>query len=544
VGRKRRNCLADYRINYYIGGFLLTKVTKVEKLDVEEWKQLPWSEFMDSVYRLQCRIYKASLSGDEKKVYGLQRLLASSKGARYLAVRQVTQLNTGKRTAGVDNIKNLMPKDRILLAEDLKGIKNWKHSKLRRVFIPKPNGERRPLGIPTIRDRAAQCLVKYCLEPVYEASASGGSCGFRPGRSAHDIQKKIFTQLRSSSKGELKQILEIDIEKCFDRIGHDKLLSLIKICAPLKKFIRVALKAGVLDESVKTYEGTPQGGVISPLLANIALNGLEDIINEKRGTAREIQNGLRYADDMIFFLKEGVDPIKLRKDIDQFLEVRGLNINEVKTRLVKATDGFDFLGWKFKVAKKRFLSCPSKDSVKNMVSKIKTTMRDQKYSIKVRLGKVEVIYRGWFRYHRYCDLSEVNLWSIKKWTYKYIRTNTKMSSKEVVNSCRRIFDGHESSVNSHIAVKGKKSVYDGDLLYWSKRNDQRFTGPLARKLKQQNFKCNECSLYFLPEDPIELHHIDGNNQNFKSNNLEALHRACHHYKAIHSVERKAGKLSQ
>lgn len=519
-------------------------MTKVSQLEVLEWKDLPWKDFWESTFTLQCRIYKAAQSGDEKKVYALQRLLTNSKGARYLAVRQVTQLNTGKRTAGVDGIKNLMPHERMLLAKELKDIKSWKHQNLRRVFILKPNGEKRPLGIPTIRDRAAQCLVKYCLEPVHEAEASGGSCGFRPGRSAHDIQKKTFTQLRSSAKGNKKQILELDIEKCFDRIGHEKLLSLIKIYEPMKKFIRTALKVGVLGERIKTLQGTPQGGVISPLLANIALNGLEDIINENRGTKREIQNGLRYADDMIFFLKEEIDPIKLRSDIDKFLEERGLNVKESKTRLVKATDGFDFLGWRFKVAKNKCISRPSEDNIENMIKNIKHTMRDTTYSLKDRLDKVEIIYRGWFQYHRYCDFSQVDLWSINKWTRKYIYNNSEMSPIEVDNNCKRIFTGHKHSVNAHIAVKWKKSVYDKDLLYWSKRNDQRFDGPKARILKQQKYKCQSCELPLLPDDLIELHHIDGNNKNFKSNNLEVLHRTCHQYKAIHSTRTKQGKSTQ
>ena len=269
---------------------------------IEEWKSLPWKSYEKTLFRLQRRLYEASKLKDFNKCKKLQSLIIGSDCSRYLAVRQVTQLNTGRKTAGVDGKASLTPKERLVLAEELKDIRSWKHQPLRRVYIPKPNGERRPLGIPTLKDRAMQCLIKYALEPYYEAIASHGSWGFRPGRCSHDVQKVIFANLNSNSKGYQKSILELDIEKCFDKIDHNKLLSLIILPNTAKNVIRSALKAGVLNERIKTLEGTPQGGVISPLLCNIALHGIEDLHNETRGSVIK-QRGIRYANDMVFFLK-------------------------------------------------------------------------------------------------------------------------------------------------------------------------------------------------------------------------------------------------
>ena len=190
----------------------------------EKWKDLPWKNFEKNLFRLQHRIYKANLENDTNRVYKLQCLILGSPCARYLAVRQVTQLNMGKKTAGIDGKLSLSPKQRLELAEELKNLKSWKHQDLRRIYIPKPNGEKRPLGIPTINDRAMQCLVKYALEPVYESIASKGSYGFRPGRSTWDIQTNIFLNLQSTSNGYNKSILELDIEKCFDKIRRNKLI--------------------------------------------------------------------------------------------------------------------------------------------------------------------------------------------------------------------------------------------------------------------------------------------------------------------------------
>ena len=494
----------------------------------EEWKRLPWKSFEQNLFRLQHRLYKASKENNIDKCKKIQSLILGSASSRYLAVRQVTVLNTGRKSAGVDGKASLAPKERMKLAEELKTISGWEHQPLRRVFIPKDNGESRPLGIPTIRDRAMQCLLKYALEPYYEGTASSGSWGFRPGRSAHDVQKLIFLNLKSDSNGYQKRIYELDIEKCFDKIDHNKLLSLIVLPSSAKMVVKSALKAGVLNERIKTLEGTPQGGVISPLLCNLALHGVEDLHNEKRG--KEVrQRGIRYADDMIFFLKPNEDPHLLRSNIDHFLSQRGLQIKESKTRLVNTTDGFDFLGWHFKVKEKnhKFVSYPSSKNRYSIIKKIKGIMRDTRYPFLERLEKAKVAYRGWWHYHKYCDMSQINLWSLSEWVYKYSSKKTKMKNEKVLEWVHDIFNEHSYKVNGYVNTVSNKSPFDGDWIYWSKRQDLRYQTLHYKIAQRQKYKCGRCKLYFNSFDKIELHHVDGNPKNHRYNNLLVLHRWCH-----------------
>jgi RNA-directed DNA polymerase len=507
----------------------------------DEWKELPWKQFQKTLFRLQHRIYKAAQENDVEKIKKLQALLVGSKGAKYLAVRQVTQLNIGKRSAGVDGLSQLNPKQRIELAAELSKLNNWNHQKLRRVYIPKDDGSKRPLGIPTIRDRAMQCLIKYALEPVYEATASKGDYGFRPGHSTWDIQKRLFSNLNQSANGYRKTIVEIDIEKCFDNINHDKLMSLVILPGGLKNSLRSALKAGVLTERDKTLTGTPQGGVISPLLANIALHGVEDLQNERVSSTKSMQRGFRYADDMVFILKEGEDPELLLTKISEFLQERGLNINQTKSKIVSTQEGFDFLGWRFlvKTNNNKFLCVPSRKNHKAMIKNIKTVMKDTRYSLQDRLKMVKTKYRGWFNYHQYCDMSSVNLWSLHQWVYKYLRKSSKMPQDEIIGLVSDIFTGHKQRAYRFIAACGSRSVYDNDWLYWSKRSCKRYTGPLLTTIQAQDFKCKSCRLLFSLEDKIELHHIDGNNKNNKRLNLAALHRTCHQREPIHGIRRKS-----
>jgi RNA-directed DNA polymerase len=239
---------------------------------VYEWKDLPWKQFQRQTFKLQTRIYRASGRGDTKTVHRLQRLLMKSWAARCLAVRKVTQDNRGKKTAGVDGVKALYPHQRLALARTLAPAATGRP--VRRVWIPKPGKtEQRPLGIPTMRDRAAQTLVRFALEPEWEARFEPNSYGFRPGRSCHDATQAIFDGVRFRAK----YALDADIAACFDRISHQALLDKLGTFPALRRVIRGWLTAGVMDgpDLFPTDEGTPQGGAISPLLANVALHGLE-----------------------------------------------------------------------------------------------------------------------------------------------------------------------------------------------------------------------------------------------------------------------------
>ena len=294
---------------------------------------------------MQKRIYQATRNGEKRKAKSLSRILAKSYFAKLLAVRQVSQLNQGKKTAGVDGVKSLTPAQRLSMVETLR--LGTKAKPVRRVWIPKPGKEeKRPKRIPTMFDRAQQALGKLVLEPVWEARFEGTSYGFRPGRSAHDAVGRIFQNINKTAKW----VLDADIAKCFDRIDHNALLAKTDSIKPLRRQIKQWLKAGIMEDRTykKTTAGTPQGGVISPLLANIALDGMiRDVCgNFKKKDAPII---IRYADDFVV-LHENIEVIHKSKElITEWLAGIGLDLSEAKTSIRHTRDGddpgFDFLGF-------------------------------------------------------------------------------------------------------------------------------------------------------------------------------------------------------
>ena len=469
----RRNCLKDIKQCSTKKKEIMTHSTRYS----DNWEFADWKKFQKVLFRLQRRIFKAIREGDRAKAKRLQKLVLSSHSARMLAIRQVTQLNTGKKTAGIDGKKSLTFKERFQLEETLKeNTKTWQHQGLREIPIPKKDGTKRLLKVPTIADRAWQCLVKYALEPAHEATFHERSYGFRPGRSTHDAQKIRQINLKSDRNGINKRVLELDIEKCFDRISHKAILD--RVIAP--EFIigglRRCLKSGINPKFPE--QGTPQGGVVSPLLANIALNGIEKI-GEYRANKKDTSKCVRYADDMVFILKPEDNAEKLLAKVKEFLAERGMNVSQKKTKVTASTSGFDFLGWSFYVQKGngKFRSIPSTDNFKAFHQKVKHIINNSNYGAETKVSKLAPVVRGWRNYHKYCKM-----------------------------------DGSRFSLN-----------------YWSKRNSVLYDGVTAKILRKQSHSCGHCGLKFLEGEKVELHHIDGNHSNWEDKNLLAIHRSCHHY---------------
>ncbi|NES43129.1 reverse transcriptase domain-containing protein [Moorena sp. SIO2C4] len=482
------------------------------------WKSQKWKKLRQNLFRLQKRVFKAVRDGDLKKARSLQKLIMKSRAAQLLAVRQVTQLNKGKKTAGIDGKSSLNYRQRWELVETLNDhASDWKHSRLREIPIPKKNGKVRMLKIPTIADRAWQCLAKFALEPAHEATFHAKSYGFRTGRCAQDAQKQLFNNLRSNSNGIKKRIIELDIKKCFDRISHNAIM--IRLIAPtgLKHGIFRCLKAGINPEFPE--QGTPQGGVVSPLLANIALNGIEDI-----------HTSLRSADDMVFILKPKDNAEKILDKVKAFLAERGMEISEEKTKLTNTTDGFDFLGWNFRVQKNGKFQCtPSADNHRKIREKIKHVVNNSNYGAEVKATKLAPIVRGWRNYHSSCDMSSSrdSLWFMNHTANRKFRKEKKVNRYKANELCKKAFPKVGYKQNQHVNVKGTKSPYDGDLVYWSNRNSRLYSDATSTALKKQNHSCGYCGLRFLEDEDVHLHHIDGNHDNWKTKNLLAVDQNCH-----------------
>ena len=499
----------------------------------ELWKKLPWKKFQKTLFRLQKRVFKAVQVGDKRKARSLQKLILKSQAARLLAIRQVTQLNAGKKTAGIDGKASLNFRERLALADLIgQNYSNWKHSGLREIPIPKKDGTTRMLKVPTIADRAWQCLAKYALEPAHEATFHKHSYGFRTGRSAQDAQKILFLNLSSRVNGIDKRVIELDIEKCFDRINHSAIMENLIAPKGLKLGIFRCLKAetnvGFPDQ------GTPQGGVISPLLANIALNGIESIHKSfVKGYKNKFNEpSIRYADDMVIIVKPEENAEAILEKISEFLAKRGMNASEKKTKITATTDGFDFLGWHFKVQSNGKFHCiPSVDNFKSFHQKVKHIVNNPNYGAKLKAEKLAPLVRGWRQYHKYCKLdgSRTSLWHINHRAWKVFNRETKLNRHQVSSLIKKAFPSVPNSEHKHVNVKGNKSPYDGDMVYWSERNSKLYTDLTSKVLKRQNHSCYSCGLKFIGEEKVHLHHIDGNHDNWKTKNLVVIHQSCHQY---------------
>ena len=494
TGRMRRNCRKVFRIHKRMQSMIGHGLTTSES-----WKNLPWKQFQKTLFRLQKRVYKAVRVGDKRKARSLQKLILKSQAAKLLAIRQVTQLNAGKKTAGIDGKKSLSFEERFALASELtQNQSDWKHKGLREIPIPKKDGSTRILKVPTMADRAWQCLAKFALEPAHEATFHERSYGFRTGRSTHDAQKYLHQNLNSHANGIDKRVIELDIEKCFDRINHSAIMDNLIAPARLKLGIFRCLKAGT--NVGFPDQGTPQGGVVSPLLANIALNGIESLHISKDKWGKISEPSIRYADDMVIILKPEDDAETILSRISEFLAERGMNVSERKTKITATTDGFNFLGWHFKVQNNgKFRSTPSVDNFKAFRKKVKYIVNNSNYGATVKAKKLAPVVRGWRNYHRYCkmDGARNSLYFIQKRAFTVFNKEKKLNrytSKTLLNMA---FPKVPYSVNKHINVQGEKSPYDGDIPYWSERQCKLYDGQTSKAIKKQSRKCIACGLTFI-----------------------------------------------
>ena len=363
------------------------------------WKQINWQKAEAYVKKLQNRIVKAQQEGRHGKVKSLQWLLTHSFYARALAVKRVTE-NKGNKTAGVDHELWTTPKQKFDSIFKLKR-RNYQPSPLKRIYINKKNGKKRPLSIPTMLDRAMQTLYKFALEPIAEITADPNSYGFRPKRCVQDAIEQCFTDLGKAKSA--KWVLEGDIKGCFDNISHDWILKNIPLD---KKLLKKWLRSGYIETKrlFPTEKGTPQGSPISPTICNMVLDGLESALLEKYHKTKKQGkayfpkvNFVRYADDFIVtgeskeLLEEGVLPI-----IREFLRERGLELAEDKTVITHITDGFDFLGCNVKWYKDKLLIKPSDKNYKTVITKIRGIIKANptlKQSLLIRT--LNPIIRGW-----------------------------------------------------------------------------------------------------------------------------------------------------
>jgi RNA-directed DNA polymerase len=402
----------------------------------DQWRVINWDACHDQVKRMQVRIVKATREGRWGRVKALQHLLTRSFSAKALAVKRVTE-NRGKTTPGVDGVTWSTPEEKAHAVAQLVR-HGYQPLPLRRVMIPKSNGKMRPLGIPTMKDRAMQALYLLALQPISEVKSDPYSFGFRPKRSSQDAAAQLRKVFYANPGKCATWALEGDIKACFDNIDHDWLLANV----PMDKLVlRKWLKSGFIDSATfhDTEAGTPQGGIISPTLANMALDGIEQLLHQRYWSAAKKQilrkvHLVRYADDFIVtgdskeLLEDEIKPM-----IAEFLAARGMTLSQEKTKVTHVREGFDFLGWNFRMypdpnraSGEVFLVKPSRKSMNSLVAKVREILRTSMSSTwEETLDRLNPVLRGWAMYHRYQNSKDVLArmdyvvwWMIWRWIKK------------------------------------------------------------------------------------------------------------------------------
>ncbi len=540
-----------------------------------DWHSLDWATIHQTVKRLQMRIAKATREGKYGRVKALQRILTHSLSGRAIAVKRVTE-NQGKTTAGVDKVVWDTPKLKTEAVMSLKR-KGYQPQPLRRVFIPKANGKMRPLGIPTMKDRAMQALHLLALEPVSETKADSNSYGFRPMRASRDAAEQCFVSLGGNHTAQW--VLEADIAGCFDNINHDWLMN--NVCMD-KGILRKWLKAGYKwnGKLFSTDAGTPQGGIISPTLANLTLDGMEQMLLDRFGAkgGREANkakvNLTRYADDFIITGATKEVLMEVRNMIEVFLKDRGLTLSEEKTKIVNIEEGFDFLGWNVRKYDGKLLIKPAKKNVQAFLRKVRGIIKEHK-TVKQEdlIAMLNPVIRGWANYHQNQVAKETfnkadNVIWKQLWQWASRRHPDKsapwVKSKYFMRDGLRngmfgttveddkggkrtvkLVKANDTAIKRHVKIRGAANPYDPkyetyfeERLGLSMKESFRGNNRLKVLWYAQDGLCPKCGEKITKDTGWHLHHILPKSQggDNKTTNLELLHPNCH--RQHHSQERK------
>jgi len=553
-----------------------------------DWKTIDWKKVTKYVKKLRQRIYRAEQLGQYRKVRKLQRLMMRSRANLLLSIRKITQENKGKRTAGMDGYKALTPTERENLYEQMKGynLKSVKVKPVRRTYIEKKNSKKlRPLGIPVIKCRIYQNIVKNALEPQWEAKFEPCSYGFRPKRSTHDAIVNLHSKL--NKRATRKWIFEGDFRGCFDNLSHEHILDKIKNF-PERGLIEKWLKAGYIDNDTfhETDKGTPQGGVISPLLANIALHGMEQELGVKYKYKKghgytlhpESIGIIRYADDFVAICHTQEQANAMYDNMTEYLNKRQLSLSMEKTKVTHIEDGFDFLGFNIRQYKvnngqsRKLLIKPSKESVKKARATIKDTFEQKKgRPAKELISELNPIIRGtgyyWNKVVASKTFSSIDYYIWKK-TVKYLKRlhpkkRKSKKNKRATGSWEWITEqyfkpdhngiskdnwiltdpkNHENQltkmkwipIERHVMIKYDSSPDNPQLRqYFEQRDEKEFkeNNVLHRQkvAKAQKYKCRVCGQSLIGEESLEMNHIVPEKVGGKSPyyNLELLHTSCH-----------------
>jgi len=537
--------------------------------DAENWHSIDWAKAHRIVRRLQARIVKATQEKKWSKVKALQRLLTHSLSGKALAVKRVTE-NQGKRTPGVDGKTWNTPQEKAMAIQMLRQ-RGYHPQPLRRIYIPKSNGGRRPLSIPCMLCRAMQALYLLALDPMAETTADPNSYGFRKERSPADAIEQCFIALGKTRSPQW--ILEGDIKACFDRISHEWLLAHIPMD---KSILRKWLKAGFIEKHVlhPTEEGTPQGGICSPVIANLALDGLERKLLErypkpKTGYNAKV-NYVRFADDFIVtgiskeLLEQEVKPL-----IEQFMRERGLTLSPEKMIITHINDGFDFLGQNVRKYNGKLIIKPARKNVSAFLRKVRTRSKTNKQATAGNLiVQLNPIIRGWANYHQHVvrkvTFARVGhaifqaLWrwakrrhpnKSKQWVKeRYFKsTNGKnwvfygvVATKEGVVENRLLYPAYVP-IKRHVKIKGEANPYDPAWEeYFEKRLGVKMVHNLKGKRqlialwKEQNGLCPICQQKITTLTGWHNHHLVWrvNGGKDTAENRVLLHPNCH--RQVHS----------